>query len=358
MTAKSVNLKDAFIIKIAAVCLLLGICWVFLNAKSGVLKKNNEQQEAVLKKTLPDFDQKSVNRLDQDIKDLNARILGLSLVFDPKYKWEKKGYDPSIYFVEELGNIRQALKQKAKEKGVQLPDLGFKERLPSETEAGYLLNQLFGLKEVISLGMDYGVNFKTIEPQPPQEKNEMAGVRSVKSKLSVSCPAQALIEFIIRINEVMPKVGFDSLSLKLSDSNYDIDMVLEHILVDVNPDIKSDQEAAPEVKSFSAGPADAVNVLRSNNPFFIPEAKEEPKEKGVEQPKAPKPAERFIFRGKATLRSKPVVAIEDTLKQETVFVGKNERISDFILMDFSDNSAVLKNINDNKNLVIKGEENK
>ncbi len=45
--------------------------------------------------------------------------------------------------------------------------------------------------------------------------------------------------------------------------------------------------------------------------------------------------------------------IEDILNQETVFLGLNERIGNFILKDFSNDEAVLKNIDDAKETIIK-----
>jgi hypothetical protein len=70
----------------------------------------------------------------------------------------------------------------------------------------------------------------------------------------------------------------------------------------------------------------------------------------------PKKLSRFLYKGKAILRAKEVVAIEDVLNLETVFLGQGEKIDNFILREFSNEEAVLENIDNGQKIIIKREE--
>ena len=144
---------------------------------------------------------------------MEIRLLPLVYLFDPPQKDIKKDYDPAIYFVDELGKASQLLKTKAATKQVNYPDLGFKEKLPEEKEARYLLKQLYVLQEVVSRGIDCGINFIAVAPQPLEDSSELAGVKVAKTRLEVTAAASAFLEFIIQISEIVPLV---SISIYLS----------------------------------------------------------------------------------------------------------------------------------------------
>jgi len=355
-TRKNKNAAHKLLSVSIVCCIILLLGGWLLEKRADSLKKSTAQNLSLLQQALPNFNNQSSGCLTQEISDIKTRLLGLSALFDPKYKWIKKNYDVSIYFVEELGNVKQALKQKAQDKQLPLPELGFKEKLPSEQEADYLLSQLYGLREVMSVGLDYGINFKTINPLGVEEKTGIEGIKTVKSRLELRCPAETMIEFIIKLNEVVPKVCFDTLSLTLKDSAYDMDMTLEQVSIDMDLNGMPELKTPAQIQEITGKQdADFIRTLRSNNPFFIPAAPAIAAPAAGESPKPKKPPVRFIYRGQATLKSKPVVVIEDALTQETVFVGLNEKIADFTLVNFSDAQITLKAIDNGKELVIKRE---
>lgn len=353
---KNKNTANTYLPVSIACCIILLLAGWLLERRTAALAKGTAQNLSLLQQALPDFNNQSSGRLAQEIGEIKTRLLGLSALFDPKYKWIKQNYDVSIYFVEELGNVKQALKQKAQERQLPLPELGFKEQLPSAQEADYLLSQLYGLREVMSVGLDYGITFKTVTPFGVEDKTGIAEIKTVKTRLELRSPAEQMIEFIIKLNEVVPKVCFDSLSLTLNDSAYDIDATLEQVSIDMDLNGRPELKTPAQIQEITGNQdADFIRTLRSNNPFFIPSASPVPVSAKGESPKPQKPPERFIYRGQATLKSKPVVVIEDALTQETVFVGLNEKIGDFTLVNFSDAQITLKAIDDGKELVIKRE---
>jgi hypothetical protein len=350
------NAADKYLFASITCCILLLVGGWLLERRAVTLRQETAENILLLQQALPNFNNQSSDRLTREIGDVKTRLLGLSALFDPKYKWIKKNYDVSIYFVEELGNVKQALKQKAEDKKLPLPDLGFKEKLPSEQEADYLLSQLYGLREVVAKGLDYGIAFQSVNPLGVEEKTGIDGVKTVKSRLQLRCPAETMIEFIIKLNEIVPKVCFNSLSLTLKDSSYDIDATLEQVSIDMDLSGMPEIKTAAQIQEITGNQdVDFVRTLRSNNPFFVPSAPAVPPEAAAESPKPKTPPVRFIYRGQATLKSKPVVVIEDLLTQETVFVGLNEKIGDFTLINFSDSQITLHAADTGKELVIKRE---
>ena len=346
--------KNYFLAAGFAACVALAMLAWGLRLQVGRLEIKNRQEIAELRSSVPDFDSQTVARLKKNTAVLQSRITSLCAIFDPRYKWMKEDYDYSIYFIEELGSTTQFLKQKSLAKHVNLPVLGFKEQLPSEQEAVYLLSQLYAIKATVGLGMDYGVNFKSIAPLGVSD-TKMPGVRLVKSRFQMSCPPEALMDFIIQLNEVVPKVCFSSLSVASGEGAFDIDVTVEQVIIDTGlRPAQGEQPSAAALQAFTAGHnSDFIHTLRSNNPFLVPT----PLAAGanaVAVPEKPKP--RFIYRGKARKQSRQVVVIEDTLKDQTLFVGLEDRIDKFKLVDFSDDAVVLKNIEDSHELIIKREE--
>jgi hypothetical protein len=340
----------------AAACIILAAGAGIQQRELSRLKKMSNQDLAPLRETMPDFDSRALAKLKQEAAALEDKLIGLSAIFDPRYKWIKKDYDLSIYFIEELGTVRQFLKAKGLAKKVAVPELGFKEKLPSEQEALYLLSQLYAIKETVSLGMDYGINFKTITPLAVAEAKSVGG-NLIRSRFEMSSPGATLIEFILQLNEIVPRVVFNSLSLKSNEQNFDVDLVLEQVAIDSGlPPANPAAVLQAQVRALSGeASTDYVHVLRNNNPFVIPALPPQTDATG----QAVEPARqksRFIYRGKARKQSRQVVVVEDSLNQETVFVGLEERIGNFTLIDFSDDAIVLKNIQDNTELIIKRED--
>jgi len=342
--------------------LILGI---FLSGRIAVLKKKNLQNTVTLDKFLPGFNDKTPEQLRQELGNLKVELVDLFNTFDPKESWGKSDYDLAIHFVEELGKVNQFLKLKAREKGVVSANLGFTEKLPSETEAVYLLSQLYGLKRAVSLGIDYGMNFTSINPgiSAMQELEGLSGIKLVKSRIELISPIQSLIEFMIELTQTVPVVSLESLSLSLKDSSYKIDLMLDHIVIPVTLaellapfELARNEQAQimPLLKRFSLEEQNFIYILRSNNPFFVARPKEAtsgPLEEGEKQ----EPLSRFFYRGKAILKSKEVVIIEDALNQEVHFSTLGEGVDDYILIDARDDKIILKKADTDEEIIIERE---
>lgn len=343
--------------------LLVGFCLVilslFLKARVGFLKRENQKNLTLLDKSLPGFSNQSPRQLKQEINGLNAELISLSALFYPKERWLKENYDLSILFVEDLNNVNQALKNKAREKQLDFADLDFPDKLPPESEAIYLLTQLYGLKEVVNLGMDLGINFKSIKPEGIEKIEGLTKLELVRNYLELVCPKETLIEFIIQLNDIIPKVHPDSLLIKSEDASFKIDLSFSNVVLDLDwkalalkelPIVKLDEPFLKMAQNLTP-------ILRNKNPFFVTRPKDKsqlPSEGKIYATREEgKPVPRFFYRGKAILKTKEVVVIEDTLNKETVFLGLGEKYGNLKLNYFSDEDVILENINDGNKIFIK-----
>jgi hypothetical protein len=356
------KLNKRYLFWFATLIIALLIIGGLLNIWTKNIKKNNLKNLTALNQLLPGFNEQSLGRLLKETKNLKTQIVNLSDIFDPKERWFKKDYDLSIYFVEELGAVNQSLKTKALDKQVDFIDLGFKEKLPSEEEAGYLLSQLYGLKEIVSSGIDYSIGFKSLSPLGIEGIEDIPEIKLAKSRIELSCPAQGLTEFIIELNDIIPKPLTAAFSLKSQDSFFQMSLNLEHIIVDLNWKDRQEYVASEEIKKellWQKQDQNFIRLLRTDSPFLVA-AKEISLPGQIQGLKIDKskqlPMSLFLYKGKAVLRSKDVVLIEDTLNQETLFLGKGEKINNFILKEFSNEKVVLKNIDTGQELIIKREE--
>lgn len=357
-------------------CVALMAMGLILGGQIQGLKKKNELNLQRLNEVLPGFNERSVTLLKKEISSTMDYIGDLSGVFDTKGRWMNKDYDLSIHFVEQLAKINRQLKEKASGKQVNLAQLGFQEQLPSQEDALYLLSQLDSLKKVLDLGMEYGIDFNSINPQavgkpkepavalkgvkkavPQEEKAGQileAGFRNLLSSIQVKTTAEPLVQFLIQMNELTPKVFLSSFSLKKEGSYLNINIILNSLILEKEDlGIKSQEGAPPFVLKEERA---SLETLRASNPFIVPQAKgavlsfEETKSQEEQIPQKQK--ERFFFRGKALLQSREVAVIEDSLNQETHFLARGERIGKFVLAEFSDSQAVLKDILENKELIL------
>lgn len=343
-----------------ALATTLIIIGVILNIWTKKIKKNNLKNLTALNQLLPGFNERSLEKLQKETNDLKTQIVNLADIFNPKERWFKKDYDLSIYFVEELGAVSQSLKTKALDKQVDFADLGFKEKLPSEEEARYLLSQLYGLKEIASVGIDHSTGFKLINPLGIESIEGLPEIKLAKSRIELTAPTQVLTEFIIKLNDIIPKPLTATFSLKSQDSFFQMSLNLEHIIVDLSWKDRKEYVASEEIKKgllWEKQDQNFIRLLRTNSPFLVA-AKEISLPGMIQETKVDKSKQlpMFLYKGKAVLRSKDVVLIEDTLNQETVFLGKGEKINNFILNEFSSEKVVLKNIDSGQELVLKREE--
>ncbi len=342
----------------AVLITLLLISGCILTIRANALKKNNLKDLATLNEAWEGFNNQSIGQLEKEIKGIKKDILRLKGYFDPKEKWLKKEYDLSIYFAEELVKANQFLKAKAEEKHVDFIDLGLKEKIPSQIEASYLLSQLYGLKEIVNIGMNYSINFKSINPIGLEKPAELPQIKQVKSQLELSCPVEAFAEFIIQLNGLIPRPDIKSLSLKKSEDSFlNIQMSLNHIAIALDWE---EEETLPKQGPASENESltEAVRILRTNNPFGVAQIKEsslttqQAEQQNLDKDKKVQ-LSRFLYQGKAILKTKEVVVIEDTLNNEVIFLGKGQNYGNFRLKDFSDEKLILENIDDGSVIVIK-----
>ncbi|MFH1457802.1 MAG: hypothetical protein ABIG31_01380 [Candidatus Omnitrophota bacterium] len=350
------NKYHFIVVSLVIICLLLA--FLFMLARLKILKGKSSKNIAMLEEVLPGFNEQSLEQFKRQIQSLKMRLVRLAAVLDPKDRWLKKDYDLTIHFVEELGSINAFLRSKAIEKKTNFPDIVFKEKLPSEREAFYLLSQLYGIKEVVSLAIDYNITIKSITPLGIEDVKGVSGLKVTKSNVELACPATGLIEFIIELNDILPKPFIEAVSLKSEDSIFDVNVTISNIVIDLP---WKDQEEFKITGSDAKGDLspqdqDSIRTLRNSNPFFIPQVVEPVTENSPAVKTEPAPGPRFLFRGKARLKSKEVLVIEDTLKKETTFLSLGDRIGNFILKEFSGDQAVLENTQEGKIIIIKQEE--
>ncbi|MBU4346855.1 MAG: hypothetical protein KKH29_06005 [Candidatus Omnitrophica bacterium] len=344
-----------------AFCLLL-LCW-FLKARVEFFKKESQKNLVLLDQILPGFNQESQGRLQQEIGTLKQELLNLSVLFDPKEKWLKEDYDLSILFVEDLSNITQYLKNKTQSKQMDFVDLGFPEKLPSEKEAISLLTQLYGLKEVLELGIDLGIQFESVQPKKIEKPDALSPADLARSYLELDCPKEVLIEFMIQLQDIIPKVCLDSFLIQSQDNSFEISLAFSNVLLNLDWR-KKGKEAISGVrmqKLASQTDEDIISILRSNNPFFVTGPKEvvsaatgAPEIYKIEE--GEKPTLRFFYRGKVILKGKEAVAMEDTLNKETVFLKRQQQYGNFKVVDFSDEELTLENIDNANKISVRKEE--
>lgn len=352
-------IKDKHFAWAGALTAVLLISGLVLNAKADFLKKQNLKNKAALTQGLSGVGSRGIEELKAEIRNLKTRIMYFSVMFDPKDRWLKKDYDLSIYFVEELGKLNLSLKTKAIEKKVDFQELGFKEKLPSESEAFFLLSQLSGISGIVDLGLDYSINFKSLAPQGVEDLEALPEIKLAKTRVALSCPAQGLIEFIIGLNEIIPRPFVESFLLKSLDSVFEMDLNVDNTIVGL--DWKDKEEfsvSSGEIKKavLSEQEEKFIRVLRGTNPFLtLAKEAQALAQEGQAAAKSEKPKiqQRFFYQGKATLKSKEVAVIEDTLNQETIFLGPGERIGNFMLKKILSGQIVLENVEDKKETVIK-----
>jgi hypothetical protein len=331
---------------------------IVLLGRFNLAKEDLKKSKTALNEALPGLDSSSPELLKDQIRVLKTRLMGFSALFDPKEKWLKADYDPTIYFVEELGTLNQFLRQKSVESNLTFPDIAFKEKLPSEQEAPYLLSQLFGIREVVRIGMEHGIIFRSITPLGIEDLRGVPGIKTARTHMEMSCPASQLMEFLIHLEDAIPKVLAESLTLKSKGDVFDIDLTMVHIMMEL-PWKGKKEFLVPESdlkKILPAGTEESIRVLRNISPFVIPRPPELAPEVSVAAEPAIPPGPRFIFRGIARLKSKEVVVIEDTLNKTTLFLKKGEKIGSFTVKDFSEKQAVLEDPDAQEDLVIKQEE--
>jgi len=344
------------ILALAVIGLFLLILALVLSSCIAKLTKDNLKNLTTLNQVSPGFNNKTLGQIKQEISQLEERLLALAYLFDPPDKEISKDYDLPIYFVDELSKASQFLKLKAINKGISYPDLGFKETLPDEKEARYLLRQVYILKEVVSRGMDCGVNFISITPLPIEDLAFFTDIKLAKTRIEFTAQAPALIEFIIQVSEIVPLDSMESVLLSRSeDSHFTVDMTLSYTVIDTDWKDKEIPFAPLNIRDVFLGQEKFINMLRGNDLLSVvvpPETKEElPVQAGVQR----KQLARFLYRGKAVLKGKEVAVIDDTLNQETVFLSLQEKIGDFILKDLQDLQVILENINKDQEIIVKRE---
>lgn len=343
---------------------------VFFKIRIEAIKKASLTQQDALNKVWSGFDSQTLMEAQKENKDLQVQLLALLSIFDVQEGWleEGRGRDFSIAFIEQLASVTQALKAKAQGKNITMPDLGFKEKLPAnEQDANNLIKQLYGIKEVINLGMDYGINFKFVNPGDFEDVESVSGMRQATTRMQLVCPAQAAIEFVVKLSELAPLVSMEYLSLTLKDNYFDIDLGLSHMVINTEMlGIPASYQLSDDNRKYAAGllkkmskeQEEFTDVIRSKNPFFVVQAKEAPASKERKQVDVQEPpketAPKFFYRGKAVLQSKEVAVIEDVTAGQSVFCGLGDRIKEYRVSEIYDEKVVLQKI-DGKELVVNKE---
>ena len=133
-------------------------------------------------------------------------------------------------------------------------------------------------------------------------------------------------------------------------------MTLSHIVIEADWKDKTIPFTPLNIRDVFGSQEKFINMLRGNNPLSVAVPAETKEELPVQAGEQPKKLSRFLYRGKAVLKTKEVAVIEDSLSQETAFLALEEKIGDFILKELQDFQIILKNINNDQEIIIKREE--
>jgi len=334
----------------------LAIPAAILSGRIALITKDTLRSQAALNQVMPGLNSQTLVALKQEKERLlETQLLPLVYLFDPPQKEIKKDYDPAIYFVDQMDNINQALKNKAAGKKLDYKGLGFKEKLPEEKEAGYLLKQLYTLQGVVNTGIDCGINFISITPQPPEDLSGLSGIKAAKARLELAAPVSSFLEFVIQISQIVPLVSIESLLLQSQGSDFKIEMTISQTMIEADWKDKGMPFSPLNLKDVFSGQEGSINILRGNNTFSVPKSQEALPAPVAASAEQPKQAPRFLYRGKATLKSTEVAVVEDTLNQKTVFLAPQEKIGDFMLKELKVQEIILKNITNGQEIIIKRE---
>lgn len=344
--------KQVYLI-LGYVCAALGVLWFFLSGITGKQSKDYEQLNKALKVQGLKLNKDTIANMRKIEDNVLLDSAGILEVFDSRQEMLiKKGYDASIFFVEELKNITKSLNEKAGAKQTQISALGFKEELPSELDAVYLLKQLYCLQKVISAGIDAGVNFTEISPAPLPKKGENEQFILLNSKISFTCSPKDWVEFLSGISGIRPLVLLGSISVTKTESGLSGNIVLEQLVIDDKLRYSGDVKPF-NLDNYSQTEGNYLAALRAANLFFVAPSKapsniieEKPVEAVPEKP-------RFYFRGKVISRGAPQAVVEDTLNQDTSFLSKGAKIAGYVLDNITDEEIILTNTADGKQLILK-----
>ncbi len=344
--------KQVYLI-LGYICVALGVLWFFLSGITAKQNKDYEQLNKALKVQGLKLNKDTITNMRKIEDKALLDSAGILEVFDSRQeRLIKKGYDASIFFVEELKNITRSLNEKASAKQVQVSALGFKEELPSEADAVYLLKQLYCLQKVILSGIDAGVNFTEISPGALPKKSENEQFILLNSKISFTCQPKDWVEFLSGISSIRPLMLVSSMSATKTESGLSGNIVLEQLVIDDKLRYSGDVKPF-NLDSYYQIEGNYLAALRAANLFFVPPAKE-PSNVTEEKPIESVPVKpRFYYRGKVISRGAPQAVIEDTLNQETLFLGKGAKIAGYIMENITDEEAMLRNTVDGQELILK-----
>lgn len=110
-----------------------------------------------------------------------------------------EGINLSLFFLQELKNVKEKLKTKAKEKGVDIltEDLGLLNILPSDKEAPVLIKNLYITEMIANLLIETGVNsINFIEVGVVEKTDIYEGIPLI---LTVNCDTLSLTELLFNL---------------------------------------------------------------------------------------------------------------------------------------------------------------
>lgn len=349
---KTFSIPKEYLLLVSAVLFLLVLAGI-LRGRIAHVTEENLRNLGMLNQVSSGFNDQTLDAFKQNIDQLEAGLLTFIYALDPPDKEIRKDYDLPIYFVDDLSKVKQSLKAKSAEKKVTYPEFGFKESLPDEKEAKYLIEQLSVIKDIVDKGMDEGINFSVVSPLPAEDLGISPGVKLAKTRLEFTASAAALINFLIQESDAVPLYPVDYILVKSQDSFFKADMTVSHIVIEADWRNKSLTLTPLNLKEVFSQDERVISSLRANNPLSGALMRQAPAESKKAPAEESKQAPRFLYQGKAVLRSKEVAVVEDTLNQETLFLAPGDRVGDFALQELDEAQITLKSINTGQQMVIK-----
>jgi len=325
----------------------------FLSYKIKIIDKSKQSIVNSISPQCYGVEREDLEEFKSRVKTLEQRLLGLVQLFDPVRRQYPQGYEVSLYFVEQLQKAEESLKLKAKNRGLKFLGFGFKDELPSEKEAVFYLKQLDVLEVLIDTGLDHDIDFESINPQEgADQKDEDIDFVRLLIRLEFVITPSHFVEYVSKINEMVPLLNIKSLKAEEVKDKLVVSLLLEQL--HSAAEWRNKKLIEPIDKNeIIKGSEDYLSILRGTNPFF--QVKSELIETTTLKASSKEglgKKERFIFRGSAVFREKPVAVIEDTLNKETLFISKGEYIADFQLREFSRDNAILISLEDGEEEVV------
>ncbi|MBN2119754.1 MAG: hypothetical protein JW734_01685 [Candidatus Omnitrophica bacterium] len=311
------------------------------------LKKKIDSYESETEKPVT---QDLLERLKVDTRKLEGKLMGLVDMFDTISSEDKTVFDGAIVFARKLDGIEKKLLLKTEIKGLLPPQIEVPKVLPSKEDAPYFIRNMEVLEKAVDLGLKAGLDFTFVEiPTPTQQDN-----KSLAIELRFRAEALNVAQYVLLLTEFLPLLSIEKMELSRQES-FTYNMKVTKLMVDSRVLSSISDAAMPkDYRNYVIVSGDLKEKFLQNKIFKKMQTHQVISAKTPQD--APKIAtQRFFYRGMGSLKGEAVAAVEDTVKNKVFFLSLGEKIEDFEVKGFQENRLILKNIKNQKELILKRE---